>query len=304
MFWLTIRQHRMQLVVTTAALAVIGVVLLVNAISTRGAMAGVSGDALDALLSERVELVRDLVTWLPAAPVLIGLFWGAPLLAREIENGTHILAWTQSVTRRRWLGVKLAWLAAAVTACGLALGAMTNAWLSTFAGTDYAMRFRDIGMFAVTGVAAAGWWLFAFTLGVAAGALLRKLLPAIAVTIGVFFLVLFGMFTLRDSYAVPERIVTGVEIPMQEPVGDAMVVDTRLVAPDGTEHPMGPVPGCFRDSLSGLLDCLQSSGFGMATYVQPADRYWRFQWSEAGILAGAAVLLAGVTYQRVTRRAI
>jgi len=41
-------------------------------------------------------------------PALIGMFWGAPLVAREFEEGTYRLAWTQSVTRTRWLVVKLA----------------------------------------------------------------------------------------------------------------------------------------------------------------------------------------------------
>jgi len=40
-------------------------------------------------------------------PALIGVFWGAPLIARELETGTFRLAWTQSVTRTRWLAVKL-----------------------------------------------------------------------------------------------------------------------------------------------------------------------------------------------------
>ena len=34
-------------------------------------------------------------------PAVIGLFWGAPLLAREPETGTFALAWSQSVTRSR-----------------------------------------------------------------------------------------------------------------------------------------------------------------------------------------------------------
>ena len=42
------------------------------------------------------------------APAVIGLFWGAPLIARELETGTADLAWNQSVTRTRWLAVKLA----------------------------------------------------------------------------------------------------------------------------------------------------------------------------------------------------
>ena len=36
--------------------------------------------------------------WLTLLPALAGLFIGAPLLARELEHGTHRLAWTQSLT--------------------------------------------------------------------------------------------------------------------------------------------------------------------------------------------------------------
>ena len=39
-------------------------------------------------------------------PLLIGLFWGAPLVSREVEHGTHRLVWTQGVSRRRWAAVK------------------------------------------------------------------------------------------------------------------------------------------------------------------------------------------------------
>ena len=41
------------------------------------------------------------------APALIGIFWGAPLVTRELEAGTFRLAWNQSVTRARWMAVKL-----------------------------------------------------------------------------------------------------------------------------------------------------------------------------------------------------
>jgi hypothetical protein len=303
MFWLTVRQHRMQLLVTTAILAAIGAILLVHAVVTSNAMAGLSGEALDLLLHERVTMLHDLVTWLPAAPALIGIFWGAPLLAREVENGTHVLAWTQSVTRRRWLLVKLAVLAAAVTLSGLALGVMTAAWLDTFEGTEFAYRFGDYGMFAVSGVAAAGWWLFAFMLGTAAGALTRKLLPAMAITLAVFFVVLFFLFDLRETYATPERLVLPAAMPMPVPEGDAMPVDSNWIAPDGTEL-AGEVPGCARLAPSAYLACVEEKGYGTVLYLQPADRYWRFQWTEAGVLAAGAILLAGLTYQRTSRRSI
>jgi ABC-type transport system involved in multi-copper enzyme maturation permease subunit len=300
MFWLTVRQHRMQLIVTAATIAAIGAVLLVHSITTRHAMAGVSGDALDRLLGERVAPMRSLVDWLPAAPVLVGLFWGAPLVGREFENGTHLLAWTQSVPRRRWLVVKLAVLAGAVTLCGLALGAIVSAWLSTFEGSAYADKFGDYGMFAVSGVAAGGWWLFAFMLGTAAGALIRKLLPALAVTLAVFVVVVFGLFHLREDYAAPARVLDSAA--GSAAAAYAMPVGSAWLAPDGREV-SGAVPGCAETTVT-YLKCVADKGYRMVTYAQPADRYWRFQWTEAGILAAGAALLGGVAYQRVARRAL
>jgi hypothetical protein len=301
MFWLTIRQHRMQLVATAGILAVIGVGLLVHAVVTRNAMAGLSGDALDDLLADRVTLIHNLVTWLPAAPALIGIFWGAPVLTREIERGTHLLAWTQSVTRHRWVTTKLAVLAVAVTVSGLVLGVIVTAWQSTFAGTPFAERFSDLGIFAISGVAVGGWWLFAFALGTAAGALTRKMLPAMAITLAVFFVVLFAVFTSRESYAEPERaVVSSQEAGLP---GDSMPMGGAWLAPDGTEVD-GAAGPCLDVSDAKYLSCMADEGYRSVVYFQPADRYWRFQWTEAAILTAGALLLAGLTYQRVARRAI
>ena len=63
-------------------------------------------------------------------PALIGIFWGAPLVARELEAGTFRLAWTQSVTRTRWLAVKIALVGlASVLAAGL-LSLLVTWWSS------------------------------------------------------------------------------------------------------------------------------------------------------------------------------
>ena len=56
--------------------------------------------------------IIDTVNLTIAAPLVLGLFWGAPLIAREIETGTHTLVWTQGVSRRRWLAGKLSTAAA------------------------------------------------------------------------------------------------------------------------------------------------------------------------------------------------
>ena len=65
-----------------------------------------------------------------AVPGLIGMFWGAPLVAREFETGTFRLAWTQGVTRTRWLAAKLAVAGAAAIAAGELFTLMVNWWSS------------------------------------------------------------------------------------------------------------------------------------------------------------------------------
>jgi len=47
-------------------------------------------------------------------PLFAGLFWGAPLVAREAEHGTHRLVWTQGVSRLRWALAKFGLVGAGV----------------------------------------------------------------------------------------------------------------------------------------------------------------------------------------------
>ena len=86
-------------------------------------------------------------------PALIGLFWGAPLIARELEAGTHRLVWNQSVTRTRWLAVKLGLVAlAAMAAAGL--GGLAVDWWSNpldKAGADVFQRMDPL-VFAARGI--------------------------------------------------------------------------------------------------------------------------------------------------------
>src|SRR5437868_3037253 len=114
------------------------------------------------------------------APALVGAFWGAPLLSREYEWGTNRLVWTQSVSVRRWLAVKLGLSAALAVVAGLMPFAVMALFYPTMLGTD---AFASIGRFHLLGIAPAVWWLFAFMVGAAAGALLRRTLPAMAVTV-------------------------------------------------------------------------------------------------------------------------
>ncbi len=293
---MTWRQHRAQVLVTAALLAGTGVFLLVHGVHAADTAAGTAAQDLERALGDDFRLAYQGLSWLPWVPALVGVFWGAPLVSREFERGTFRVAWTQSVSRRRWLAVKLGVLGLLAALAGLAMGAMVGAWLHVFDGTRFADRFGDDSMFGSTGVASAAWWLFAFLLGAASGAVVRRLLPAIAVTIAVFVAVLFTVIVFgRGNYAAPDRVVVDLDAA---PITDTMVADYAWVDRGGREYTDNP-PACRSAGRAEYLDCLRDAGYRTVLYLHPPDRYWRFQWTETGILLVLSAGLAGLTVRRL-----
>jgi hypothetical protein len=311
MVWVTWRQHRVQVLVAVGFVLVAGVSLLIHGARTDASLTALAGDRRLALLAERFGQVGRLLTWSAVVPALVGLFCGTPLLAREYERGTHLLAWTQSVPRRAWLGVKLAGLGGVVTAAGLVFGLAMYLWAGEFAVLRPAGRLANEDLFVVTGIVPAAWWLFAFAVGVAAGAVLRKLLPAMVVTLAVFFLVYAGVFSsdARLHYVTPvhvERtapVVRGEPWSINTPAGaDAQLpLGALAVAAGWTDAagvPLSDTATWACASTSDYLNCMRDKGYRWFADYHPADRYWRFQLTEAGLLLAASLVLGAVAWRR------
>jgi hypothetical protein len=115
-------------------------------------------------------------------PGVLGLFWGAPLVAGELEAGTFRLAWTQSVTRTRWLAVRASLTVVASMAVAGTLSLIVTWWAapSDRAGGNL------FGTFDQRDLVPVGYAAFAAALGVTAGLLLRRTLRAMAVTLVAF----------------------------------------------------------------------------------------------------------------------
>ncbi len=185
------RQFRPQALVGAAGLLIVAVVLaltgphMVHVYDTELAAcraAGGQGPSCTYPVSSIFAgLQIALNTLVLLVPVLLGMFWGAPLIAREIETGTFRLAWTQSVTRVRWLLVKLGLvgLASVVVAGGLSL--MSTWWFSPLDKVNQ-NRFSPAS-FGLHGFVPAGYALFAFALAATLGLLVRRTLPAMALTL-------------------------------------------------------------------------------------------------------------------------
>ena len=186
------RQFRTQALIGGArAWSSLGIVLLVtgphlvHVYDTRWRRAGPTAATARAASTRSPHRRRSCRSW-PGAlvlvvPVLIGMFWGAPLVARELETGTFRLAWTQSVSRLRWLLVKLGLVGLASAAVGGLLSLMVSWWFSPIDKVN-ANRFSPAA-FGMHGFVPAGYALFAFALGATTGLLFRRTLPAMAVTL-------------------------------------------------------------------------------------------------------------------------
>jgi len=155
-------------------------------------------------LSKLDQLLELIGTALVVVPALIGVFWGAPLIAREFENGTHRLAWTQSVTRTRWLACKVAVVGlASVAATGLLSLLVT--WWSSPIDRAHQNRFGS-GMFGERNITPLGYAAFGFALGVVAGLLIRRTLPAMAATVVGFLAVrMTATYVVRPNIFSPRH---------------------------------------------------------------------------------------------------
>jgi hypothetical protein len=184
-------QARSQTLILAVVLAVMAIVLaisgphLVHLYSTTVAGCSARGDC-PAAISQYLKNDNTLRNWLgvlvAAVPGILGVFWGAPMVARELEAGTFRLAWTQSVTRTRWLGVKLGLVGwATMTAAGL-LSLIVTWWASPL---DRA-HMHIFNTFDERDIVPVGFALFAFVLGVLAGLIIHRTLPAMAATLVAF----------------------------------------------------------------------------------------------------------------------
>jgi hypothetical protein len=336
MTWLVWRQYRIQAYFAAAALAAFAVLLLVTgrqmASQYHTALTLCSASHNCGNLANKLILgtpLPDLLVSLTVAvPCLLGVFWGGPLVARELETSTNQFAWTQSISRRRWLTVKAGWALLAAAAWGGAVSALVTWWSSPVNALKQ-QNFQP-AQFDIQGIVPVGYAVFAVALGIAVGTLLRRALPAMAVTLVVFtFVRLVIGQDLRSRYLTAVTETFGfLHRPGHTPVrptGSYWLVSQGLVGPHGLvsttqPHGVGVSVGFNGVSVAltnmpsacqslvfsdprGVFSCLSAHGYrGLFITYQPAGRYWAFQGIETGIFAVLAAALLAVAAIVVLRR--
>ncbi len=229
----TLRMHRMQIAVTAVLLLALVVVAVLHGSATAAFIAEQrAGDCaahgcvdLPQRVADRYRLLGEALPFLGLVPVAIGVFWGAPLLGREFEAGTSRLAWTQSVSRRRWILTRLIVLGGLVAVGGVVMGVIVAQWLSVFDGFELT-GVTDASFIILRGVEPVGWWVFGLMSGVAAGALLRHTVRAMAVTaaIGVGAIIARNLLLVAQDGASPSAGWYSDHLPAIAVLGAAVVV--------------------------------------------------------------------------------
>jgi hypothetical protein len=328
MIWLTWRQFRAQAIGAAAALAILAVIFGVTG-PHLAHLYDISG--LTTCRTNCAALTNTFVTSMKAdaiypalfiaglgilylTPALIGLFWGAPLVTRELEAGTFRLAWNQSVTRTRWMAVKLALigLAAMVTTGLISLlitwwaGPIDRAGGFPVSGGTLT-RFSPV-LFGARDIAPVGYAAFAFALGVTAGALVRRLLPAMVITLAVFLAVQVIMPNLVRPHLLPpvtatqavtvnlSTAITGHNGTYAVPVTGlpgAWIFSNQTITPSGRVFVLPDVPACASGTQQQCQAWFATQHLRRQISYQPASRYWAFQWYETAIFLALALALAG-----------
>jgi hypothetical protein len=331
MAWVSWRQHRTALAGLVAVLGLVGLYLYITGLDLRHEVTAY-GEMFTANGSGKMEMTPT-AALLQILPALIGAFVGAPVLARELETGTFRYTWTQGFGRERWAAAKLAQIAVAVTVVAGAFGFLFSWCYEPIIGVRQGLSPLMAITFDLRGVAFAGWALVAFAIGVLAGVLIRRVVPAMFATLAAWsgLAVITGVY-LRPHYETP--LVSSGFKPLTAAwvIGQRWTQHGKPVSPSAVSHvldKLGAVefaPGQFGAAPSGAgqtggglgqtatqaspashgvnpVPYLVHHGYVQLTTYQPASRFWPFQWIEGGWLLALSILLIATTIWLVRRHA-
>jgi ABC-type transport system involved in multi-copper enzyme maturation permease subunit len=293
MIWVSWRQHRSQAAACLAVLVGLAIYAILVGSSMRTAFSsdGLAGSCLarsqgsgcqtgvTAFMNEFGSEV-NIAFWSAAliVPGLIGVLVGAPLIARELEFGTWRLAWSQTVPRSRWLTIKLALVTGGLIVLGAAITAVIT-WYR--APMDQLTGHLQHNIYDFEGLVLTAYILCAFGFAVLAGLLIRRSIPAmIAAFIPWLTIRLVVEFALRPHFMTP-LTTQGICTP-------ASPCSTGISSvPQATGH--------IGDWVLGM----NQHGF----VYQPADRFWPFQFIEAGLFVALTAVALGIAVWLLRRRA-
>ncbi|MEU6242828.1 ABC transporter permease [Streptomyces sp. NPDC047024] len=233
-------------------------------------------------------------------PFLVAVWAGAALTARETESGTAALAWTQGITPVRWLAVRLALPAAAVTAGAILLVALHRyAWQATANQVGLRPAWWLPRTFHANGPTTVAVCLAALAAGALTGLLVRRTLPSIGITVAATVLLYAGAHWLMPYLWPPVTKVNGFEGGY---AGEFAGVEVAhgMVTRSGAHV---PTPDCTEGSLTACKRLYaQHGGTGLFSEYHPESHYWPLQLTTSALLLAVTALLTAASFAVLRRR--
>lgn len=310
MTWVAWRQGRSENVLVLAVLAALAVLLVLTGAHMRSVfdangLAACTGASsrpgscalLGGAFESQFDTLNQLGQWLGLTPGLIGALLATPLVL-ELDQGTYRLAWTQSITPRRWLATRLALLLLGAVLCG-ALITVLSTWGR--APLDSLLGRVDPNSFDLEGIAPMAYTLFAATATLAIGTITRRTGLAVSAGFGTYVIARLIMRQAREHLIPPVRAV----LPLpQGPRGifHAWEISHGFTDAHGRAIPGGVISRCF--DARGNLDpsCLAHQHVFQSFVYEPASRFWSLQATEAGIFLALSAVATGLTVWWITQR--
>jgi hypothetical protein len=311
MAWLIGRQYRATILVTAGLVAAVCVGLLwVNAQMPHGPCPE---------NSECWETVHHYGRFAPSLlwvafglPIYIAAFWGAPLLAREYEQRTNLLAWSQDVSGPRWLLSRAVLLGLIAMAMAVATVPAVTSLLHTMQSNGASDAFNnpwETIPFGATMPLTAAYTLAGLGLGAVASASLRRVVPAIGFTLAAYVGVRVLLQHFRFRLLPPLHTLTPVESLV---AGRPYASETSALATGYTlggewvgvgGQPIDAPRSCSEMADQAFAKCLRDAGIThWQTTYQPVDRVDQLRLVEAGVFVAVAVLAIAAAVYLVGRR--
>jgi hypothetical protein len=174
-------------------------------------------------------------------------------------------------------------------------------------------------VFNITGIVPIAYTLFAFSLGVTLGALIRRTPWAIAATVVAYGAAALLMVVAVRPNLMPQTFVAFQDQVAASPLSSGFTASDRMpwnlrsgyryapsyLAPTGAPSADAAGQACQLQATgltpAGYDRCIADHHLQEGEFYQVADHYWPLQWKEAAIYFGAAIILFGIGLWSVRR---
>lgn len=319
MTWLIWRQHRNELIIATLLLIALAIYYVQDGFAAYTAAQNIGllaciqrhGDCnelayrLPGLVgsTRKLSIIGLLLACLPP---LFGTLIGAPLVAREREQHTHYLAWTQAITHQRWLVTKLLWIA------GVSLLLFTLlSFATTWDATPWSYVYGPWSNFVTIGLILPSFALFSLVLGTTISTFIPRVVPAIAVTVIALFLCSMLLLTLYPYVIPPESTLYPINITSTNTAWGRQPEQLILYAgyADQQGNAIGEISRYCSFDLSindvnygsEANNCIKERHLQWKVIYQPPERFWPLQIATSSLLLILSLLLLPLIFWRLKR---